>query len=154
MPAEASPVILPEVDRAFLKVLRSRRDEGMPESELHELMHKIRPVISDDHGQRFYIDPAHPRDTNIASAQGSIVMGRADGPGGIVYHSTIYTLHFVGRPGEFQASFAEVIQMIPARLLFRVVAFEIVGPHADEDFDRQSVAIRAGYHVAATHLYV
>lgn len=156
MPTKAPPMILPEVDRRFLSVLRSKRDEYIPDSELYGLMRRIRPVISDDHGRRFYIDPGHPRDVNIAPDQDHIVMERADGVGGIVYHSTIYTLHFIGRgrSAEFQASFAEVVEMIPSHLILKVVAFEIIGPRTDEDFGRQSVAINAGFHVAATHLYV
>lgn len=124
----------------------------MSESELGELIRKIRPVISDAQGRRFYVDAVHPRE--VAFNQEPTVLERADGPGGIVWDSTIYTLHFCGSPDNFQASFAEVLAMVPLHLLGKIRAFETIGPHTAAEFEGQSVAINAGYHVAATHLYV
>lgn len=151
MLTKAPPVVLPEVDRRLLGELLAKRDD-QPEHELQGLMRKIRPVVSDNQGRRFYVEAGHPRD--VAFNLDAMIMERADGPGGIVWDSTIYTLHFVGPSGEFQASFAEVVAMIPWPLLGKIVAFETIGPRTDADFMRQSTAVNAGYHVAATHLYV
>lgn len=143
--------ITPDVNGKLLRVLLANRRDLM-DDELAELSAKIRPVVRDEAGRYFYVDPVHPRD--VAFNEDPIFMERADGPRGIVRLSTIYTLHCFGNPRHFQASVADVLSMIPLRLLHRVMAFETVGPRSEADFDRQTVANDAGYHVAVTHLYV
>jgi hypothetical protein len=66
----------------------------------------------------------------------------------------ITTFHGFGYHGFFKPSIAEVLAQIPADLVDKVVAFEIIeSPETVDDLNRESEALNAGYHVAVTRLY-
>lgn len=151
MKIEARFATTPNVDEDLLAVLFAYRRE-LTDQELVELTQKIRPICRDAGGRCFFIRPVDPRRRSFLWAPS--FAEAADGPGGIVRHSTIYTLHSFSYHGMFKPSVAEVLAMIPQHLLDKVIAFETIGPGNASDLNRQLAAINASFHVAVTHLYV
>lgn len=141
----------PSVDEDLLAVLLAYKRE-LSDQELAELAQKIRPICRDKEGKCFFIEPVDPR--KVSFIWSPSYTEEADGPGGIVRHSTIYTLHSFSFHGMFKPSVAEVLAMIPLHLLDKVIAFETIGPDDVYDLNRQRAAMNASFHVAITHLYV
>lgn len=117
----------------------------VPEERIRELAERIKPVIN---GR--YIKPvdlfkvAYTWDPKLAKRAVNLEPVR-----------DITTYHTFGYYGFFKPSIAEVLAQIPADLLEKVVAFEIIGsPTTADDLNRESVALNAGYHVAVTRLYI
>ena len=72
---------------------------------------------------------------------------------GLQQIGTIYALHAYQFQGQFSATWAEVIAMLPDHMLTRVQAVEIIGPMTTDDQLRQHAAREAGLLVALTLLY-
>ena len=151
MKTEAGFTTTPNVDEDLLAVLLAYRRE-LSDLELTELARKIQPIVRDENGRCFFIKPVDPR--GVSFLWDPSFAEEADGPGGIVRHSTIYTLHPFSYHGMFKPSIAEVLAMIPQHLYDKVIAFETTGPDDASDLNRQRAAMNASLHVAVTHLYV
>lgn len=67
----------------------------------------------------------------------------------------ITTYHSYGYYGFFKPSISEVLRQIPADIVDKVVAFEIIkSPENSDDLNANIEALNAGYHVATTRLYI
>ena len=119
------------------------------QDEIKARAERIKPVVSFS-GKPYYIKEVDL--FNIAYTWEP----KQDVPAeGLKVVKTITTYHGYGYYGFFKPSIAEVLAQIPAELLDKVVAFEIVNsPSTVEDLNKHKVELDAGYHVAETALYV
>jgi len=62
-------------------------------------------------------------------------------------------LHHWGHYSLFKPSVSEVLPQIPGKYLDDVVAFSLKGPDTADDFNKESVALNAGFHVSECTLY-
>jgi len=132
----------------------------VPEDRIRELAKRIKPVvrfsISLPGGFLFYPDgiPFYIRKVDLFD----IAYTWSPKPRWPATRLTplqdITTYHSWGHYSLFKPSIAEVLAQIPANLLDRVVAFEIIKqPETADDLNQNIEAMHAGFHVATTRLY-
>lgn len=141
---------------------RATREQYIPpisNERLAELSARIKPVVRfavgeeglfpDKRGVPYFIEDVDPRKTAFTWDPKPTTQAEGLQPirDVITYHTWAYY-------GFFKPSIAEVLARIPADLVDRVTAFEIVrAPETAEDFNLDRAAFNAGLHVATTRLY-
>ncbi len=130
-----------------------------PKSSIQKLARRIKPVvrfrkgkdalIRSKRGKLYYIKPVDLFEVSFLWAPQAERLAE-----GLVPITDITTYHAFGYYGLFKSSIAEVLSQIPAVLVERVVAFEIISqPETADDMRREKDALAAGYHVATVRLY-
>ncbi|MBP6888251.1 MAG: hypothetical protein KBC21_00965 [Candidatus Pacebacteria bacterium] len=120
----------------------------LSEEELQKRYQLIKPVIRFS-GTLYYIEDVHL--SNVSYIWSPVKKERASG---LMSIAKVTTYHTYGYYGLFKPSIAEVLAQIPEEMVDQVCAFEIVErPESAEDFGKDIVAIKAGYHVALAQLY-
>jgi len=122
----------------------------MSERRIHELVERIKPVVTFKDEGCCYIKPVDP-------LSGSYTWEAEPARHAVALKALcdITTYHPYDYYGSFKASVAQVILQIPPEHLDKVTAFEIVKyPETADDLDPQSEIFNSGYHVATTRLYV
>jgi len=131
----------------------------VPKSDILELAKRIKPVVrfaiglmgrfKSPEGKPYFIKPVDP--FTIAFMWSPKPRKVAKGLKKLVDITTYHTWTYYGM---FKPSIAEVLAQIPADIVDRVVAFEIIDyPETAGDLNRNLDALNAGYHVAVTRLY-
>ena len=117
---------------------------------LTALAERIKPVYTFKEKGLYYIKPVNLR--NVAYTWDPQPAIKAVG---LKKCHDLTTLHAFDYYAFFKPSVAEVLAQIPEEYLESVVAFEIVGgPVTADDLMREKEALRAGFHMATTRLYV
>lgn len=124
----------------------------IPEVAKEEIIRRaanIRAMKRDENGKLRFI--THPDLFNTAYLWAPNLEGEAP-PMQEVYRCTTY--HTWAYYGFFKPSIAEVLAQLPADMVRKVKAFELVGePQTAADFNKDREAFDAGYHVAEAVFY-
>ncbi len=122
---------------------------AVAKDELIERSKRVRPVITKD-GAKTYLEPVDP--FTVAYLWSPKPVAEPVPP--LVPLGEAKTYHSYGYYGFFKPSIGEVLAQIPADILDKVVAFEIVkAPEDAADLNDENEALNAGYHVANTLFY-
>lgn len=138
----------PDIDEAIFASLMSER-RIVAKEQLNRTLQHLKPVFRRSENLHYAIID----DIDVHAAHFVDQPTKIAPVTGLEIYTVVPTLHWFGFKSHFRPTLAEVLIMLPEDLPSGVIAFELVGPITEDDFNRQQFAIEKGLHAANAILY-